>query len=498
LFKDFLKQSDRMVGTSRLMLWAFIMTALLIRVPLMRPLTLHLDEHTLVNVGHDVANGHLPYLNLWDNKPPLLFLLIAPITMVAHHHFWVVRLFAAALDITTALLVKQIADNLFGQRPSHWLSAVWCFAAITMWSAGGALMSETVALPLLLTGAFLLTIERPTRWQAYLGGGALGAAVMVRASPLVPALAVVAVILGEGAMRRDRRLVGVAARAAIGALVPAVAVVLPYAIIGQLDMLVRSAGLAPIAYLEERGHSSLVHVLVDMGHGSRVALWAFIAGSIGLVWCGLVGPRRSSVWRFAAMFAGQLVAATRGPEGSFYLIMLAPFACVFAARVFSTVVATPRPSYLGMAMAFVLILPLPMAARAAIKRGQVNDTMVETLGVLSARLQPDDTLYLNTDYGLYWLLERSPPHPLVTHAGNLFRPHMFSVLPYGISTSADLMRAIVAARPTWIVFDEETASRCAAGTEVGSVMQPVLATQYQLQPAPQGRTIYRLRVAKAP
>lgn len=111
-------------------------------------------------------------------------------------------------------------------------------------------------------------------------------------------------------------------------------------------------------------------------------------------------------------------------------------------------------------------------------------------------MRPQDTLYLTTDYGLYWLLERVPPHPLVTHAGNLFRPHMLGVLPYGIATSADLMHAIVASRPTWIVFGAETADKYDRGTEVGDILQPVLATEYARQPAPAGRTIYRRREAE--
>jgi hypothetical protein len=62
-----------------------------------------------------------------------------------------------------------------------------------------------------------------------------------------------------------------------------------------------------------------------------------------------------------------------------------------------------------------------------------------------------------------------------------------------MKTSADVMRAIVAATPTWIVFATSTESKYEEGTDVGQVLQPVLALQYELKPSPPGRAIYRLR-----
>src|SRR5258706_8959148 len=119
--------------------------------------------------------------------------------------------------------------------------------------------------------------------------------------------------------------------------------------------------------------------------------------------------------------------------------------------------------------------------------------MAETWAILNERMLPEDTLYLTEDYGLYWLLDRSPPHPIVTHAGNLFRPDMFRVLQYGMDSSADVMKAIVRERPTWIVFGDRTQWAYGPETEVGKVLQPVLAADYILERSPAERAIYRLR-----
>src|SRR5262249_2616675 len=128
------------VTKSRVPFLIFVCIAVAIRLPLLFAVGLHLDEQTFLNVGHDVALGHLPYLHAWDNTPPLLFFLIAPITIIAHHEIWIVRLFAAALDILTGVLVKKTADRLFGESPIHWFPALWWFAAMTVRDGGGALM----------------------------------------------------------------------------------------------------------------------------------------------------------------------------------------------------------------------------------------------------------------------------------------------------------------------------------------------------------------------
>jgi hypothetical protein len=192
------------------------------------------------------------------------------------------------------------------------------------------------------------------------------------------------------------------------------------------------------------------------------------------------------------MWIAQIAGQTLGPSGAFYLIVLVPFACVFAAPMFALLIGLLRPALARTALVALVVCPVLIAGAVAIKRGSERSPMAETRAMLAQNMKSQDTLYLTTDYLLYWLLERAPPHPLVTHAGNVFRPAMFSVLPYHLKTSADLMRAIVSQHPTWIVFGIETEAKYESGTEVGEVLQPVLAAQYAREPSPAGRAIYRL------
>jgi Dolichyl-phosphate-mannose-protein mannosyltransferase len=473
-------------------LWLFVVGAAAIRMPLLFRFDLHSDEQTFLNIGHDVALGHLPYLHTWDDKPPLLFLLIAPITIIAQHEIWVVRIFATALDILTALFVKKIADRLFGETWTNWLSAIWFFAAITVRDGGGGMMSETPALPFLMGGTLLLCRERPSLWQGFLAGLCLGAATLVRATPAFPAVAVVVLLFGEGLVRRDWRLVQVGALVSLGGLCLLISVTLPYVIVGETDMMLRSMFLAPRAYVLERGQTSIFQMFVDLVHSLSIG-GAFLFGVPGLIYCTVTGLRSAGALRVGVMWVAQFAGLSQAPAGAFYLALLVPFACVFAAPMFSRLLAISRSGFLRTVLTVFLMSPAGVAAVVMIKRGSEQSAMAETRAMLSNEMKPEDTLYLTTDYLLYWLLERTPPHPIATHAGNVFKPGMFRVLPYGMNTSADVMRAIVAAKPTWIVLGGPFVNKYEQGTEVGQVLQPVLRSEYELKPSPAGRMIYRLR-----
>ena len=474
---------------------AFAICAFIVRIPLLFDLGLHLDEQTFLNIGHDVARGHLPYLHTWDNKPPLLFILISPITIIAQHQIWIIRVFATALDVVTGILIKRTADRLFGENPNHWVAAVWWFAAITVRDGGGALMSETVAFPFLMGGTLLLCKHRPPPWQAFFAGLLLGIATLVRMTPAFPAIAVVVTLAVESVLRRKWVLARDGGFVALGGLCALCAVVLPYVIAGETDMLVRSTLFAPVAYVDERGRSSLLGLTQSLAQSASIG-GTFLFAVPVLIWCVTARLRPFGPWwRVAIMLAATLFGVTQGPAGAFYLISAEPFACVFAAQAFSSVLAMRLSKLFKFAAMAVLMAPLLVSFGVAIKRGRENSAIGETRAMLNERMKPNDTLYLTTDYLLYWLLERTPPHPIVTHAGNLFRPGMFRVLPYGMKTSGDVMQTVIATRPTWIVFGEDTVARYSRGTEVGDILQPVLESEYEREPSPKGRMIYRLRAS---
>ena len=281
----------------------------------------------------------------------------------------------------------------------------------------------------------------------------------------------------------------------LGGAVSILLVSLPYLVTGQLGLLFASAVLAPLSYARGEVGQSFASVLI---HASRFLDLTLVLGLAGAV-CAVLsntlsrpGNRRNAGLCLAA-FVGILASVSLGGSSPHYLSLPMPLGAIGLGALVSLVSRRLRPGMEWAACISVIAALVLLVLASDNRRGHEHDVMAETRAFLQAQMAPSDTLYLTTDYGLYWLLGRSPPHPLVTHAGNLFRPFMFRVLPYHISSSAQLMGQILMTRPTWIVFDDEDGPRYFRDRDVAQILNPVLASDYTRVPAPRHRWIFRLK-----
>src|SRR5262249_52048132 len=52
-------------------------SALLIRLPFFFPAVIDWDESTYIIMGQSILDGNLPYIEQWEDKPPLAYLFYA-------------------------------------------------------------------------------------------------------------------------------------------------------------------------------------------------------------------------------------------------------------------------------------------------------------------------------------------------------------------------------------------------------------------------------------
>ncbi len=50
-----------------------LLLTIAIRLAFLFPAVINWDESTFILMGQSILDGHLPYTNLWDIKPPLAF-----------------------------------------------------------------------------------------------------------------------------------------------------------------------------------------------------------------------------------------------------------------------------------------------------------------------------------------------------------------------------------------------------------------------------------------
>ena len=92
-------------------LWAgaFAMAILATRLGRLEREVIDWDESTHILMASYLLNGHLPYVEFYDNKPPMLFFLLAGAMWVFGESLWVVRLYGACCLWISCLAVFAIA-----------------------------------------------------------------------------------------------------------------------------------------------------------------------------------------------------------------------------------------------------------------------------------------------------------------------------------------------------------------------------------------------------
>ncbi len=191
----------------------------------------NVDEEFYYTVGHAMAQGAVPYVDIWDRKPFGLFLIYFPAGLFdPSTGIYVYQALALAAAVATALVVARIADHE-GWRRGGTLAALLYIACLNLADGQGG--QAPVFYNLLTAAAALLVVlgtEIPSNRQRHLGIAAMalvGLALQIKYSVIFEGIAFGLWLLWQD--RRQRAAPG--ATASYGAVLCAVAL-LPTAAVG--------------------------------------------------------------------------------------------------------------------------------------------------------------------------------------------------------------------------------------------------------------------------
>jgi len=197
------------------------------------------DSHAYLELAHNLLHSHTYGLTsqgsplATDARPPGYPLFIAAVELVAGRSDTALFVAQAFLDVASCFLIAALAARLAPQaaRGKVWLAGLW-LAALCPFVANYAAVPLTEVLAVSLSAATLLLLVRA--WQReeaapglldrcgwLMAGVAAGLATLVRAeSPLLMAMAGVAVALACARRRQWQRMVRTGVWLAAGLLIP--------------------------------------------------------------------------------------------------------------------------------------------------------------------------------------------------------------------------------------------------------------------------------------
>jgi hypothetical protein len=230
------------------------------------------DQGIYAVVGDGILRGEMPYRDLWDFKPPGIFLVHALSQALFGKHMFAVRLLEVLSLLGCVGCLRAISQIFFENRtPGLVAAAVGALihAQMDFWHSG---QPETFGAFFTLFGLWLSVREPGKRsWAVALAvGAAFGAAALLK-PPLGGGAIVVAAYMAQRVRTRHgstRRALGTAAIVALGAALPVIATLLWFVARGALaDMLWTlgefTPGYTALSWEDRRAADMLYHAIEE-------------------------------------------------------------------------------------------------------------------------------------------------------------------------------------------------------------------------------------------
>ena len=451
------------------------------------------NESTFMVMAAHVLDGNLPYVELFDTKPPMIYFLLAGAMAMFGESVLVVRAVGDAFLLMSCIAVFAIARR----RTGPMAAGLGVLVLIAVHAPGDGQWTETElpAAAMVMGALWLLMARRERSWAVAAAGLLVSLAVLTRTN-----LGVVAVAFGAwlavAALRRPS--LGVRWRSvvvfAVAGLLPPGVLVLVYWQADALAELYLATVTVPVSYAGQMGV-----VTVLLRHGwvflfdalpaapqlylpFAATLAAGLAVSIRRRGAGPVthhpfpghgagglrqergAEERSSrvdhelLWlALGAVLLGILV---NGSAYRYHWEALYPLCAVFCACGIGWMHSTARLRWAGyllpaVALAGALAQTAPSAVRLATVPGHLSEKhrVRAAARAIAAARGPHDTIYAFHYQHLYWYLDMMPVSPIV-NPGLLRKAAVMRPLAAAGYVGEDERRRILALRPTWLVVSE--------------------------------------------
>ncbi len=419
------------------------------------------DESTFILMGQSWVNGHLPYTELWDLKPPITFLFFAGIIYLFGKSFLAIRLFGALLVATTAYFTYKIGAETGSRRMGYWAA----LAAVALQSLFGSLqgvMSEHLCMAFFMPGLFLL-LKTKSNWGYLLTGLLMGTAIMTKLN-IAYAVLFLGLFTTYTNFRSKTITKGLWQAFIIGSgIVFIVAMTLfPYYLEDQILVWWNSVVQASLAYAGA-GKGSILNLAPTF---LAIALFFLIAWKKAYFDFKDIKIQLLTIAIIGVLFS----FAKAGRINSHYMIQLYPILIVLVVLALRTINIPVKKTFKPIIGLLLIMLPAESyleyyrIVKNKIDKGTFYNGEGITVPQFLNKTYPYEKNVLFLDYHIgYWLLDAMPPTKAATHPSNICRDELFPYLDNPRKTALDEITFIMSvARPTIVVtrknrlvFDEK-------------------------------------------
>jgi len=406
------------------------------------------------------VDGYLPYTELWDLKPPLVYLFFAAIIYIFGKSFLAIRLVGALAVATIAFFTFKIGKEVKSTAVGYW-AAIGCVYLLSLFGSLQGVMSEHLSMLFFMPALFILVKYKGKRWF-FITGVLLGISLMMKLNLAYAVLGITIFFIGQGFVKKQLfKGLGSITIMGVGIGLIILLTALPYALDGILQVWIDSVILAPLAYAKSL-QTSILKVL-PLG----IILLAAGVLSWQKKWLNFKDP---SILLLVVVIAGIVFSFFKsGKVNGHYLMQLYPLLLVLIGVVLTNVTIVKVKYYpFILLIAFLIPVESYMEYYAIVKNKATHGTYFNGEGIrvpeyiLANELDSKKILFFEYHIG-YWLLDASPPTKAATHPSNICRTDLFPYFKNPRKTSmAELEYLMDSVQPMTVitrmnksVFDKE-------------------------------------------
>lgn len=423
------------------------------------------DESTFILMGADVARGHLPFVEQFDLKPPMIFLLVGGVLATFGKSLIVVRLLGDFLLFGTAMLTFHLARRLATAGAA--LGGALVYVAFASLELGQSTYSELPAL-FFGMGALLVLVRTRISLPRAASAGLLVALAVLSRTNLYPVPIVLGFALLVAAWRGSNAVHPRAWLAfGLGGLVPVAALVMLYGLAGELAVLKLAMIEVPLAYSQQQGPLATLIDNARQFYFTAASAPLIVAPLVLLTSTGLFvvwQQRRDLDWprTIPLLGLGGLVISLvlSGAVYPHYWLQVAPITAIFAALGLERVARLPMAEPLAIAAALA-----PIAAAAAERLPQAI-AMIADPSATEARFEIAKAGRFITAIGgprpvvwpwrkqlIDWYLDQPPLSKAGTQPENIARPEIIDPLVRANYIGPDEVGRLMQMKPDFVVTD---------------------------------------------
>ncbi len=418
------------------------------------------DESTFILMGQAWADGYLPYLTLWDLKPPLTFGYFGLMITVFGKSLWWIRMGGVFIVSATSFMVYIFLRNNNNSEKKAFILALLSLYFSSLFGSVQGVMSEHISMLFYMGGlvvwGYAFKELNHKKWVIWsLGGFFFGLSAMSKLNLAYPILLCAAYISLKFLLEKGiKNTLITSFSSGLGVLIGIGVTAVPYLRENAFQEWWKAVFLAPRAYA--------------VFHWNTAFLLLPIVGFLTFL---LVKSLQKLQNKKSDKTNYPLVLlSTIGVLGSFvmagkvnghYLLQCYPLIFILCAWIGPERYLSSKKA-IGLFVIFCVLLPFESYKEygAIYKNKQVHGTYyngegIEVPAYLKKKQRPlDNILFLEYHIG-YWILEKRPPTMAVTHPSNLFRTHLFPYYNKRKTAQEELSYILDSLKPAVIVIDHK-------------------------------------------